>query len=76
MRRKPTIAKRDGKWTVRRPAFGFRPDADETKHDTFRDAVRSMTQAAEHYAAGSSTERADLIADPVASLPRWSPLEY
>lgn len=76
MRSKPKIAKRGGKWTVSRPAFGFRPSTDMTRHATFKDAVRSMTQAAEHYAPGGTAERADLIADPVASVPRWSPLEY
>ncbi|HEX5118350.1 MAG TPA: hypothetical protein VFW65_24455 [Pseudonocardiaceae bacterium] len=59
-----------------RPAVGFRPTSDETVHDSWRDAVSSLTDTANHYAGGGSFERTQLRTDAVASIPPWSPLYY
>ena len=77
VRVKPKITRRsDGRWTVHRPAVGFRPTSDETVHDSWRDAVNSLTDASGHYAGGGSFERIQLRSDAVASIPPWSPLYY
>lgn len=76
MRGKPRITKRDGQWTITRPPFGFRPTADETSHPSHRDAVQTMVDLAEHYAAGGDTELGPHLADQLATVPRWTPLEH
>lgn len=45
-------------------------------HDSWRDAVSSLTDTANHYAGGGSFERTQLRTDAVASIPPWSPLYY
>jgi hypothetical protein len=75
VRAKPRISRRfDGRWTVSRPTVGFRPTSDETVHESWRDAVNSLTDAAGPYAGGGSFERTHQRADAVAAIPPWSPL--
>jgi hypothetical protein len=76
VRVKPRIAKRDGEWVVTRPLIGFRPTPDETKHESWRDAVGSMVDLSQHYVAGGSAERAGGATDQIAAVPRWTALDY
>jgi hypothetical protein len=55
---------------------GFRATADETVHDSFKDAVHSLTDAADHYAGGGWFERIHQPTDAVAAIPPWTPLYY
>lgn len=76
MRAKPRICRRDGQWIVSRPAVGFRQLPDETRHDSWRDAVSSLTDVSDHYTSGGSFERTRQQTDAVAAIPAWSPLTY
>lgn len=77
MRAKAKITRRsDGRWAVTRPAVGFRPTSDETVHDTWKDAINSLTEAADHYAGGGWFERVHQRADAVAAIPPWTPLDH
>jgi hypothetical protein len=53
-----------------------RPTVDETVHDSWRDAVGSLTDPADQYASGGSFERVRQHADAVGAIPAWSPLAY
>jgi hypothetical protein len=77
MRVKPRITRRtDGRWAVARPAIGFSPLPSTTVHESWHDAVGSLVDASQHYVAGGQFERTRQHADGVATVPRWTPLEY
>jgi hypothetical protein len=77
VRTKPSISRRsDGRWTVRRPVVGFRPTSDETVHESWRDAVGSLTDPSNQYAAGGYFERVRQHTDAVGAIPAWTPLDY
>ncbi len=52
---KPSIRKRDGRWVVTRPGYGFRPEARREAFGSWRAAVASLRSAPA--AAGASAER-------------------
>ncbi len=45
-------------------------------HDSFKDALNSLTDPADHYAGGGWFERIHQRTDAVAAIPPWTPLGH
>lgn len=72
MKPKAQIRRRkDGRWRVTRPAFGFGQPERKT-FDTWKEAIRWATNRI--VSGHCETEQAYEGSDGIAARPRWSPL--
>jgi hypothetical protein len=63
------------RWQVTRPAYGFATGDKVTVHASQRAAVRSLP-GRDVGTPGLITHTSDGLADGIAPVPPWSPLEY